>query len=187
VNPVVDALAEAWGAWQRDDGFPFSDDHCINGSRVTISALARLGVYARPLSVSFILFNAHVPPDVWQPPAHSLGVGPGAVKGADGWDGHLVVEGEGWTLDVSARQFHRPGRLISDGPWLCDENLPAEGPLLRVDEHNQVLYIARWPENNGWRTAGGWKRPHGAEVREIVARTTQVLADRGELYPPGGG
>lgn len=184
---TVEAMARAWGQWQDSPEFPFSDDHCINGSRVVIRALDKFGIKAKPLSVQFMLFNKHawalyldgVPVAEWPDYAWSLGCGPGASRGVGGkWDGHLCVEGEGFTLDISARQFTRPGKIVIDSPRIMPP-LPKNEWSHMDDELGQVLLIRPWPENNHWRNTGGWKRLHGTEVREIVTRTKRVIGEKG--------
>lgn len=179
---TVEAMARAWGRWQREESFPFQPDHCINGTRVVCRAMEKLDVRARPVSVCFLLFNrfawdlyqAGIEIDEWPDYAWSLGVGPGHAKGGGKWDGHLCAEGNGWTLDISAAQFNRPGKIISTKPRILPQ-LPPSGQLELVDGHEQHLIIGRWPENNGWRSAGGWLRLHGTEVRELVERTTRIM------------
>lgn len=185
---IVLAMAGAWSAWQDEPGFPFNKDHCVNGTRVATRALPRLGVRARPVSVEFLLFNrfawdlwhAGVGVDDWPAHAWSLGVGSsGPVssdpKGEDRWDGHLICEGAGWTLDISARQFNRPGRIVVPEPLVIPDNLPRKGHAIYTDEHGQRLFIGRWPANNAWREARGWLRLHQAEVNEIVSRTLRLI------------
>jgi len=179
---TVEALARAWGRWQREDDFPFSPDHCINGTRVVVRALEKLGVTARPVSVHLLLFNRFawdlfregVGVEDWPDQAWSLGVGPDIAKGGGRWNGHLMAEGRGWTLDISAGQFNRPGRIICPGPRVLPV-LPQVGDLFLDDKHGQRLIVGRWASNNGWRSAAGWLRLHGTEVREIVERTTAIM------------
>ena len=185
---TVEAMSRAWGQWQSEPDFPFSDDHCINGSRVVTRALTKLNIWSQPVSVQFMLFNRpawmlfnqDVPVSEWPDQAWSLGVGPNAQLGVGGrWDGHLCVEGAGWTLDISAKQFHRPNRIRMDGPRLMPA-LPTNGHFMELtDDWGQVLLIKPWPENNGWRTASGWMRLHGTEVKEIVRRTLRLMEAKG--------
>lgn len=181
---TVRAYAQAWRKWSHEDDFPFDASHCINGTRVAISALSVLGVRAKPVSVRFILFNRpawelyerDVPVTEWPEHAWSMGVGPGSDTGQGRWNGHLVCEGADWTLDVSAGQFHRPGRMTMTGPRLIPTRLPEQGYSATFhDDHRQVLLIGRWPENNHWRTAAGWSRLHAVEVAEAVKRTRRLL------------
>jgi hypothetical protein len=185
---TVEAMARAWGQWQAEPGFPFDDSHCINGARVVTRALEKLGIPSRAVSVQFLLFNRpawmlfeqDVPLSEWPDEAWSLGIGPnvtGSVRGAQKWDGHLIVEGEGWTLDISAMQFNRPGRIVIDGPRLMPP-LPTNGHFMQLeDSRGQVLLIKPWHENNGWRSAAGWMRLHGTEVAECIRRTKKVMGD----------
>ena len=180
---LIRELSEVWGEWQREPRFPFRKDHCVNGTRVAIEVLHRFGVEARPLSVAFILFNRFawelynegVPADEWPEHAWSLGVGPEGMtvsiddQGEDRWNGHLVAEGDNWTLDISAGQFDRPGRIVCRGPRVMPA-LPAKGWVEMIDNFGQILAIRRWPENNAWRHAPGWKRLHAAETAELEAR-----------------
>lgn len=183
---IVEAMARAWGKWQHEPGFPFSPDHCINGTRVVCRAMEKLGVRAQPVSVQFALFNRFawalfsegVPVSEWPDHAWSLGVGPGHVKGTDRWDGHLVAEGTSWTLDISAAQFNRPGRITVSGPRIMPKLPPVGRGLVLDDEYGQRLIISRWPANRTWRTSGGWMRLHGTEVAELVARTKQLTAEQ---------
>lgn len=188
VPEEVEALALAWKRWGQEPGFPYGRDHCINGSRVALGALDLLGIPARPASVTFAIFNQfawdmycrQIPVDKWPEHAHSIGVDKRDTHDPKpgGWYGHLIVEGDGWLLDVSAAQFDRPGRIVSDGPLLLDINLdPADDVVTVVtqDRSRQVLLLGRWPENDGWTRAPGWLRPQPNEIRELTRRTYAVL------------
>ena len=186
---TVIAVAAAWSAWQDEGDFPFTPDHCINGTKVATRALHHLGVQSRPLSVSFILFNqfawelweSGVPHYEWPTHAWSIGIHPERpTKGGTGWDGHLMCEGRQWTLDISHRQLHRPGRIAAPEPLVLDCNLPAHGEWVFTDAHHQRLLIGRWARNITWRDAPGWRRRHRDEVDELVQRTTALLATERE-------
>lgn len=185
---LVAAVAQAWHEWSDDPGFPFTPSCCVNGSRVARDVLAHFGVPSKPVSVQFVLFNKRgwecyeAGMNVWQWPegAWSVGVGPEREGlGPDRWNGHLVLEGGGWTLDISARQFHRPGLIPIDNPLVMPVNLPPdERWLTSHGAHGLVLMIARFPANNAWRQASGWKRPHVAERYELTRRVQRVLEQR---------
>lgn len=183
---LVKVLADQWHLWSQEDDFPFSPDHCVNGTRVATLTLARFDVAARPVSVQFVLFNSFAKElydqghawHEWPPHAWSVGVGPpgDSLHEGDRWNGHLVCEGVGWTLDVSAMQFNRPGLIVVDGPFLLPANLPPTPEWdTYVDSHRQHLAIARWPENNAWRQASGWKRLHAAECTELARRVLRAI------------
>jgi hypothetical protein len=184
---AVGLLVAAWTDWTAEPDFPMIEKHCINGTRVAVQALRRLGIKAKPISVGFMLFNkaahdlmvADVPIARWPEHAHSLGRGPGhngAPASPGMWDGHLIAEGDGFTLDLSAGAMNRPGKIESK-PWVIWQNLPPTGQVCLEQDNGQVMYLERWPANNGWRQSPGWQRLHGAEVDEILRRMN-ALADR---------
>lgn len=189
----VAALAAAWGHWQEQITFPYQPDHCINGSRVAVEVLRRAGIKARPMSVRFMLFNRFgwdmysraIDVDKWPPHAWSLGVSESnEPERAMKWHGHLMVEGEGFTLDMSARQFARPGLIESPSPLLVPIELPTDGGwAVLTDEHQQVLIMNRWPENKAWRHAPGWLRPPDpAVIRQVERRMRAALESRKETH-----
>lgn len=175
----VAALAAAWNQWWDEDGFPFSPDCCINASRTGIEVLRQLGVKAKPLSVSIVVFNdfawrlfqADKPTCEWPPQAWSIGVSTGQDSRPGKWNGHLMIEGDGWMLDLSARQFHRPGRITVTEPWIIPP-VEEERHTTYVDDHRQVLMIARTPRSNGWRRAPGWIDRRPEVEQELLRRTT---------------
>lgn len=187
----VDALARVWQAWQERETFPFAPDHCVNGSRLAVEVLRRRGIKARPMSVRFMLFNRFgwdmysrgLPVEQWPEHAWSLGVAESnEPEKPMKWHGHLMVEGDGWTLDLSARQFHRPGKIISPGPLLVPIKLEADGGwAIFTDEYQQVLMANRWPENRAWRRAPGWLRaPDPAVIRQVERHMKVALEQRKE-------
>ena len=183
---VVEAMAEAWHQWDKEGTLPFTPDCCINGTKVAIEALGQFGIDSLATSVRFAFFNRFawdlfqrgIPVPEWPDHAHSLGVGPKQDTAPNKWNGHLIAEGDGWALDISAGQFARPGRLIVEGPRVLPE-LPTNEPLLATDRHGQVLWMDRWPENVAWKTASGWRRSHTAEVNELVARIQRAMSIEG--------
>jgi len=183
-EPTIARLMLAWQRWSNEPDFPFTPDHCINGTRIAIGALKHHGVSVSPRSVQFAMFNrfawdlfeSGVPAKDFPPHAWSLGIGPGEKlkQRAEGWSGHLVAEGDGWTLDISAGQFNRPGLVTVDGPRFIPANVPDDEWLKLTDDRQQVLIISQWNENNAWRRAPGWKRDHAREIREVLRRMEQV-------------
>lgn len=184
--PVIYAMAEAWKRWRMLRDFPFElNGCCINSSRVTTRALDKMGIASRPVSVSVMLWNQAawqqfaqgVPMEQWPPEAWSLGVAEHADVSPKDWNGHLIVEGEGWTLDPSAQMFDRPGKIKVPGPWVLETQIPVNDRLIANDNHGQILVLERWASNNAWRQAPGWKRLHEEEVPILIGLTEQVLGE----------
>lgn len=179
----VRALAQAWNSWWDEPSFPYTSDCCINAARVGVEVLKRLGVPAKPVSVRIFLFNRFawdlyrkgVPIGTWPEHAWSLGVGDRDGFDEPGrWNGHLMVEGDGFLLDLSARQFDRPGRIVVNEPWVIP---PLRyDPDAYTDELGQVLLVKRWPQANGWRNAGGWINRRMAVEHEALRRTQHLLS-----------
>ena len=183
----VSALAEAWTQWQTEPTFPFTPDHCINGTRVAIEVLRRFGIRAQPLSVRLMLFNRFgwdlfergIRVERWPTHAWSIGVAETNDPSDPGkWHGHLVAEGHDWTLDLSASQFNRPGRIVSGSALAVPIRLPQRDWARFTDEHAQTLLLNRWPENNGWRLASGWRRPPPVPLITEIERRTIAVLDR---------
>jgi hypothetical protein len=183
---VVASLAVAWREWERTASFPFRPDCCINGTRVVTKALAELDVSSRPVSVEFTLFN-QAGYQLWRQgveiaewPAHawSLGVNRHVVRPVKHgqWNGHLMAEGDGWTLDISAGQFDRSPRIVIDGPQVFHGELPWDGTVTWLSDPRQQVWAISRTGDASWRTASGWHRMHDAEVREIVRRTQRRLS-----------
>lgn len=183
VPAPVEALAVAWREWSREPGFPFSPDHCVNGTRVAIHVLRRFGVKARPASVEVRVYNDFafglwlndVPAPEWPPYAWAVGVGcPEQVAEPGRFAGHLVAAGDGFVLDLSAGQFHRPGRIALDGPAVFPAGLPPDGQWLHVHQGDVHYLLARAEANNAWRQAPGWRR-HPVEAAEAETRARARL------------
>lgn len=181
----TEALVSVWREFSHADDFPFSPDHCINGTRVAVEVLRRFGVTAQPMSVRMVVFNSFawdlfthgVPISEWPAHAWSVGVGPGMDTQPGRWNGHLVAVGEDFMLDMSAGQFHRPGKIDMPGPLLIDGALAPDDQSLMVTGPKglKVLY-APWPEANEWRTASGWRLERNAAViRHVTNLVGTVL------------
>lgn len=122
---------------------------CIESTRLGLLVFERLGIRARPQPVkvavmnreSWTLMQRGVPIAQWPKKAWNLGVG--FREGGDhpeGWNGHLVAvvrqSGEPrYVVDISADQFHRPGRLEVPGPV----QMAITGPWSPVDPMYRIL------------------------------------------------
>lgn len=184
---IPNAMADAWDKWSREPSFPFARQgttgYCINATRIGVEALRVLGIKAKPASVQMLILNAAadqlaragVPTDRWPEHAHSLGLGMGDdfTPGA-GWDGHLVIDGFYFTLDLSGEAYARPGRITLDGPLVLPP-LPALGERKVWKVASHVIVVDRAPHHNAWRSATGWTRRHREHELELVARTRSEL------------
>lgn len=114
---------------------------CILATRIAIEALAAAGVKAWAVPTEVVVFNragldmldARIPVEEW--PRHAWSIGVGRFSPGTGWPGHLWAGTDEWMIDLSARQFHRPG-------------------LIRVESSIVVQAGARWVD-----------LPHGGAMR----------------------
>lgn len=191
---VVQRLTLTWSRMTEERDFPLRPDHCINGSRVGVDVLRHFGVRARPVSVGLALFNRQAwelyingyEPAQWPEHAWSIGIAPGVpVPGSeDGWPGHLVVEGDGWTMDLSAQQFARPGRIDMPNALWFNQRIKDDGDSIFIDSRQQVLSLWRAPSNAGWKQARGWLHTeiNRALIDECI---TRMHRDEEEGNPDG--
>lgn len=189
-GPVLDAMVLAWRQWCTEPSFPFvstrSKGYCINATRTGIEALRILGVRAKPASVTVLVLNAaaeqlrqaEVPVERW--PAHAWSIGLGVNGEYDGgWNGHLVIDGGDFTLDLSAGVLHRPGLIAIDGPLILPALPPLGTEFRMVGEDGTVLWVHRSPQHNEWRRASGWVNRRPDVERELAARTRIALELQG--------
>lgn len=144
---------------------------CIASTRLALTALARLGVKGRAVACEVIAANAAALPLIgrvlvadWPPEAWSVGVRiePSPYDGTaepfrqSGLSVHVVAAGDGWLLDVTAPQFHRPLRdLIVPRPILA---LTDGRQLVPVDlERGGLLTYRLHPEVARFRTTHAWQ------------------------------
>lgn len=184
---VAVAMAQAWDRWTHELSFPFrrarTSGYCINATRTGVEALRTLGVKAKPASVSMLVANraadqlirAGVPCEQWPDIAWSIGLGhSNDMDARGGWDGHLLIDGGDWCLDLAAEMLERPG-LIGVSSALVLPALPPVG-VRRMWEHDKhVFVLERAPQNNGWRRATGWTVQRHDVEHELAARTRAVL------------
>lgn len=190
----VEQLVDVWAELSKEVEFPYTGDHCINGSRVAVEVLRNFGIRATPISVRMMVFNrtafelhvAGVPVGAWPDWAWSVGVDPALGMSALGrWNGHLICEGRGWTLDLSAGQFHRPGRIHAPGPVWVPHNLPRDGSTqMFTDARGQVICLGREPTNDGWRTAPGWQLT--PTNRQMIERCINRMSAEQQGKEPDG-
>lgn len=120
----------------------------------------------------------------WPPTAWSVGIDPDAPApaqtpaeaassallggpvidnrtGERGWNGHLLIEGEGWLLDLSANQFSRPLRNMELHAWAApitplDPDAGDNSWLITMTNSVNVRVYPR-VELAAWRNGSAWR------------------------------
>lgn len=117
---IVMAVADAWDEWWDDELHKrIGANCCVLTARVAIKTLAALGVKAWPLATETVIYNhagaalwqAKVPIEQWPEHAWSVGALRSSPTTDNGYAGHIWAATDEWVVDLSARQFHRPGRI----------------------------------------------------------------------------
>lgn len=166
LDAVVDVAARWDDLWERELRHTHAVNCCVLATRVAIIALGERGVTAWPIPTITTWVNAparacieaKVPKEQWPEFAWSIQAGP--VRGAVGYPGHLWAGTSTWMVDLSARQFHRPGKIDSTRALVVPRgygvlDLPGGGALVVV-EHNDHTY----------RRANDWR----VNARPVAAR-----------------
>lgn len=137
---VLDALVQTW---VRDVAPHVRPDCCILGARVTVGVLGYFNITAKALPCHALVANdeaaqliaTEVPTTEWPTSAWSIGTHTEPRPGG-GYAGHVIARTASGTLvDLSARQFHRTGRIEVDGPrvWRADVIEEREGLFIVHD------------------------------------------------------
>jgi hypothetical protein len=145
-------------------------DLCIFATRVAIEVSAYFGILAEPLPVKVILYNAtfaaHVAnnfagversnPAAWGDGSWSVGIGYGAPKRFNGWDGHLIAVADDCFADFSIQQAERVEHDIITGPGLVG---PYVGSKMwqAVSETTGTVIDYMRTDDDSWRNAPDWK------------------------------
>lgn len=162
----VEAVARAWEAmWRSGLDRTVSHRCCILAARVSTNVLGRLDVDARAVAFDWALFNeparqlaaAGVPFDQW--PEFAWSVYAGQEAPGNGYPGHVVTVTDDALVDLSAAQFHRPGRIELDGPLIIAN--PDRLPWPQRGEHiewrmGNLTVMARATGDKGFRVAPDW-------------------------------
>lgn len=163
-----------------------SKTSCILASLTVRDFLWRLGfLTARVRPVMFYI-------EAWQhqKSLHSLGIGaPNLPADGEGWDGHMIVEVNGWLIDTTLYQVNRPqwdwlpGQLMLPmGPKRIDVtwNLPLLVGYEVMDENDYKCVIA-WldrSDNKGWEGAPDTEKERRKPVvQALTERFKLVNAD----------
>lgn len=125
-NDIIEALVHEW---VQSVAPTVRVDCCILAARTTSLVLDYYGITNKVLACEVVVFNeaaleqmqaGNDNPEAWPLDAWSIGVGRHSPGNA--YAGHLVVRVGDVLVDLSAAQFHRPGRIDIDGPrvWPID-------------------------------------------------------------------
>lgn len=191
------AVVDVW----PDDAHTVHDARgtCIESVRMVLPVLGRLGVACKPLpcavwagnQLAWQLFQAGVRVADWPPEAHSVGVDPdqGHRRGERGWNGHLVVAGDDWLLDLTAPQLHRPDRGVNVRGAVLATDTPApprDRPLVLGADDTTLIYTPR-PELARWRVTDAWRQDVPADLTAaIVQRVHRRLREVASVVTGGG-
>lgn len=176
-------LARAW----RESTLPatFGEvTHCIEAAKLGRLALKRVFVDAEPLPCGYVICNAEaealmgrgVPVSEWPGSAWSVGVDPDAtdVPGV-GWNGHLLLRGDGWIADLSAGQFSRPLRNLTVHAWAAPidptKDVLTEPTRYAAPDGNVVALVVPRPELRAWKNGSAWR---GTPPRGWVEQLTEL-------------
>lgn len=173
---IIDALVDGW--------ITAVEPHtrvnaCILAARVTSLVLDYYNITNRVIACETFVFNQaaikqlelNTPTGEWPPEAWSIGVTSDSPGGEYG--GHLIVKTDELLIDLSARQFHRPGRISINGPRVWDEVFVTDDGRYMVNEDDVwVMYVpathlAPYRNTPDWRNG----KPVAARfIREINTR-----------------
>lgn len=176
------AVAGAWNASWLPATFG-ERTHCIEAAKIGLAVLKELGVTARPLPCAYRIANplAHEfistrqPVSEWPDDAWAIGVDPDSNAPGPGWNGHVVVLGDGFMLDLSAGQFHRrhiPSKAYAAPLDDMDPTLP-----MRFERVGDDIVVEVWPrpELRAWKNGSAWRLPVTPKVVDSLVAGTRLL------------
>lgn len=154
---------------------------CVMAARIGSEALGYFGIGCRVVPVEMMVFNdlaaeaivGRLPFSEWPEDAWSIGVtrdtpGPG-------YAGHLLIETEeGRILDLSARQFDRPGRMDVRGPrvWTSADLRTTIHPGELMAHEPGLTWLWTPFVDASYRRAPDWRR--GSEIAGPVIRAMRA-------------
>jgi hypothetical protein len=182
VTPV-DALTAAWtDLWAAELRYKMVPGCCIVATRVGVLALRQHGQKAWPVATVTSVFNrpgdelarAGVPTEQWPEHAWSISAGPGTpttptASGQRGYGGHLWIGTDHELIDLSASQFHRPGRINMPGP----QAIPGMGRWERND--GLIVWVQPNPDRS-YRTSMDWRCNWQPILPKILDRMAVALS-----------
>lgn len=185
------AVAKAWDAWWDEELHAKVDvSCCVLATRCCVKVLQALGVKAWPFPTQTGVFNAAaheladagIPVEVW--PAHAHSVGTAYVPLSRGFPGHLWAMTERYLLDLSARQFHRPGLITVTSSYVAPNDPDDRGRFTFRDPLGQWITVV--PTGNRSFVHGpDWVRNWRDLVPELLDRTVDTVARSATLRGHG--
>lgn len=173
---VVNDLLGAWDdLWDDELHATHNPACCILATRVTIAVLDAHGIKAWPVPTETDVFNqaaaqlvgARVPIDEW--PEHAWSIHAGHGSPGTGYPGHLWAGTDGLMIDLSARQFNRPGRLAFDGAMVLPLELHGPDPVMCEREDGTLLFVRRTGDRS-YRRANDWTRNWQTVTARVLDR-----------------
>jgi hypothetical protein len=167
---LLDRIDELWPTISQ----AYRANACILITRTAIEVASYFGFRWHPLPVDLALFNkpgweaykAELPMPQWAPEAWSLGCVCKDELDADGWSGHLLVEGDGWVADLDARQFNRPAKNIELTNWALDT--AGQEPPWTLRQGDLTFWLRPRPEVTAYRRAKDWRSSYQALAAQLI-------------------
>lgn len=175
----------------------FAPDCCLNGTRVAMEVLGRMGVPVRPMVTHATVMN-----EAWWKLLQAKDDWPNEIEmrewvdkhgawalGVDdrpnempGYAGHLVLLAQERLVDTAAGQFARPAKSIEVPPMITAALNPGfvEGKkaLILSEKRNKgtiVTYMAK-PNDKTYETTPGFQ-PHHGNLR-VAKRIFELMRER---------
>jgi len=178
---VLFALHDAWPeVWPHE---PYTKGACILATRTAIEVGRYFGVTltAQPLSVVVLNPAAKAeyaqqrPIDEWPPEAWSVGTHCTDTVTATGWEGHLIVVGDGMMADLTAGQFDRPEKGIRCAPWVMP--VPTQPPPwgFEFGEAPSTQMVMLPCEARAYRQSPDWRTNYRDLAAATIRRIRPVL------------
>lgn len=195
-STLIYAMASGW----PEIAAGLKPNHCIIAARVAVEVGRYFGVPITPRAVDAIAFNGKgyelfqrgVPATEWPSEAWSVAAVRDDRDGYErsphsGYDGHVIVESPRYIVDLSAEQFHRPGRTLDVGSPIVIEKPETYDPTTVIARHGEttVIYIAE--DGQRFATAPDWRNRlnYGVEAAAMIKFLQGVDLSGTVPYPVG--
>lgn len=178
-RPVLDALADAWSSEIR----PIVQiNACILAARAGTAALHYFGVDAVEVAGDIVVFNEvghdlfcqDVPIGDWPEDAWSVGTCEGSP--GNGYAGHLVVQTDGYVVDLTAYQSHRPRKqlFVPDSVIIAADTVTEAPPWRAWRTELGATFLFRATGDRSYRSAPDWRKGR-SEAGRLIRRMREIL------------